>query len=374
MNYKLTQEQELLRQTIADFSRAEITPLARRIDEEAKVPHDLLGKLPDLGLYGITIPQEYGGAGAEFFSLVIAVEELSKSSGSLGAQLSFHNAVISEALLGSSNSELKSRLLPKLARGSLSAFLIDQKSKISIRAVDGGFLIDGFADHLMSAAVAEIFLIVGKFADGATAILCFSRDELNHDPSFAVGEEERLLGMRGSATAGILFKKLKLPMRSLLFDRKAASHAFEQLLIRSRIAVAVQALGITQASLDASVKYSNERSQFNQKIGSFYAVRDMIAMDEMSVQAARSLTYSVATDLASATSKRDSGIAKVLASNASVQAAKHSIRIHGGYGYVRDYPVERYLRDARLTQIYIESNEKLKSEIAGSLLGSSSLP
>lgn len=371
MKYNLTQEQELLRQTVADFSNAEIAPLAPKMDWEARVSTELLGKLPSLGLCGITIPQEFGGVGADFLSLVIVVEELSKSSGSLGAQLSFHNAVIGEALKASPNPELRSKTLPKLATGTIGAFVFDQKSNISVKIEQNDIVIDGFADYVMSAAIAGIFLIVASLENGDRAILCFSKDELAEPSDFSVGKERKLLGMRSSATARISFKKLKVPIASLLFEPKSAPLAFEQLLARSRLAVSAQALGIAQASLDSALKYANERSQFNQKIGNFYAIRDMIALDEISIQTARSLTYSVARDLAtSKTLTRDSGIAKVSASNASVQAAKHSIRVHGGYGFVRDYPVERYLRDARLTQIYIESNEKIKSEIAESLLGS----
>ncbi len=371
MEYNLTQEQELLRQTVADFSSVEIAPLAPKMDWEGKVPAELLGKLPSLGLCGVTIPQEFGGVGADFLGLILVVEELSKTCGSLGAQLSFHNAVIGEALKASPNSELRSMLLPRLATGTIGAFIFDQKSNISIKIDQRDVFIDGFADYVMSAAIAGIFLIVASLKDGNKAILCLSKDELGDPSHFLVAKERKLLGMRASATARISFKKLKVPIATLLFEPKVGAGAFEQLLARSRLAVSAQALGIAQASLYSSLNYANERSQFNKKIGNFYAIRDMLAMDEISIQTARALTYSVARDMAtSKTLRRDSGIAKVSASNASVQAAKHSIKVHGGYGFVRDYPVERYLRDARLTQIYIESNEKIKSEIAESLHGS----
>ncbi|MDG6924374.1 MAG: acyl-CoA/acyl-ACP dehydrogenase [Nitrososphaerota archaeon] len=144
----------------------------------------------------------------------------------------------------------------------------------------------------------------------------------------------------------------------------------QQITAKARLIVAAQALGIGQASLDAAIKYSNERSQFKTTIGSFYAVRDFIAQDEISLQSARSITYSVADEISLfQTPMRDSAIAKIAASDAAVSASRHSIRIHGGYGFIRDYQVERYLRDARATQIYIESNEALKGDIAGSLLG-----
>ena len=357
-----------MQQTIRELAQTEISPLASKIDWEQNVPASLLEKLPAFGLYGITIPQEYGGAGADFLSLVLATEELSKASGSLAAQISFHNAVVSEALVASANSGLKSRLLPKLASGLLGAFSLDPKSTISCKVESDGILLNGASEYVMSATNAGVFLVLAKLSDGNKAIVCFSKEDVAS--GFNSGPAKKLLGMRASQTASISFSNAKLPLESLVFDVKETSSALSQLLVRSRLIVAAQALGLAQASLDAAIKYSNERKQFNTKIGSFYAVKDVIAQDEIAIQSARSITYSVAMELLSNPSlQRDSAIAKVSASNAAVQAARHSIRVHGGYGFVRDYPVERFLRDARATQIYIESNEALKSEIASSLIG-----
>ncbi|MGI0090326.1 MAG: acyl-CoA dehydrogenase family protein [Nitrososphaerales archaeon] len=374
MRFKITQEQELLRQTVSDFALAEVSPLASKIDWERKIPDGLLGKLPGLGLYGITIPVTLGGAGADFLSLVIAVEELSKASGSVGAEISFHNGVVCEALLLSSNSELKESLLPKLATGTIGAFSLDPKSTITCKIEEeDSIMVNGSSRYVMSAASAGIFLFAARTGDDGRAIICFSKDQL--DSGFTVGGAEKLLGMRAADTARISFSSAKLPVESLVFGLENTEIAMEQLLARSRLAVAAQALGIAQASLDAEINYANERSQFNTKIGNFYAIRDYIATDEISIQTSRSVTYSAASDLdalqnqsSSSSSGRDSAMAKVSASNAAVQAARHSIRVHGGYGFIRDYPVERFLRDARLTQLYIESNEALKSLIAGSLL------
>ena len=222
----------------------------------------------------------------------------------------------------------------------------------------------------MNAASAGVFLVLAKMSDGNRAIICFSKEHSGINSGFEVGPAKKLLGMRASQTASISFHNLKLSTDTLVFDPQHTGRILEQLFARSRLAVAAQALGIAQASLDASIKYSNERTQFNTQIGKFYAVKDFIAQDEIAIQSARSITYSVAAELLSIPSlQRDSAIAKVAASNSAVQAARHSIRVHGGYGFIRDYPVERYLRDARVTQIYIESNEALKGQIAGSLLG-----
>jgi hypothetical protein len=367
LQYKLSQEQDLLKQTIGELAQSEISPVASNIDWEAKVPDSLLEKLPSFGLFGITIPQEYGGAGADFLSLVLATEELCKASGSLGAQISFHNAVVCEALTAS-NSGLKSRLLPKLASGTLGAFSLDPKSTISCDVEKDGILLNGSSEYVMSAASAGIFLVLAKMKDGNKALVCFSKKDATS--GLEVGPVMKLLGMRASQTAGISLHNTKLPTECLVFDIHQTGSALTQLLVRSRLIVAAQALGLAQASLDSAIRYSNERSQFNTKIGKFYAVKDMIAQDEIAIQSARSITYSVSSELLSNTSlQRDSAIAKVSASNSAVQAARHSIRVHGGYGFVRDYPVERYLRDARVTQIYIESNEALKGEIASSLVG-----
>ena len=359
-----------MQQTVREFAQGEIAPLASKIDWETTLPAELVGKLPSLGLFGITIPTDSGGAGADFLSLVLAIEEICRASGSLGAQISFHNAVVAEALIASSNPSLKSTLLPKLASGTLGAFSIDPKSSISCNVEDNQLSLDGSSEYVMSAASAGIFLILAKMKDGSKVLVCYSKENSEAMPGFQVGPVKKLMGMRASQTASISFHNLKLPKDSFVFDPKQTDSAMLQLLARSRLAVAAQALGIAQASLDAAVKYSNERSQFNKKIGSFYAIKDLIAQDEIAIQSARSITYSVASELLSGPSlQRDSSIAKVSASNSAVQAARHSIRVHGGYGFIRDYPVERYLRDARATQIYIESNEALKDQIAGSLLG-----
>jgi alkylation response protein AidB-like acyl-CoA dehydrogenase len=367
----MSQEQELLRQTISEMAQSEIVPLASKIDWEGNVPEDLRRKLPGFGLLGITIPQEFGGAGADFSSLVLAVEELSKASGSLGAQVSFHNGIVAEALIASTNNGLRNRLLPKLASGVFGACCLEPNTGISCRVGGGKVLLSGRSEYVMSAASAGVFLVLAKKNDGGRVLVCFSIDDAKGNVE--VGPTKKLLGMRAADTASVTLHNLELSLDAMVFEPERIDGSLAQLFARSRLAVAAQALGIGQASLDAEIKYSNERSQFKTKIGSFYAVRDFIAQDEVSIQNARCVTYSVASQVSTlATVSRDSAIAKVSSSNSAVQAARHSIRVHGGYGFVRDYPVERYLRDARATQIYIESNESLKSQIAGSLLGTQS--
>ncbi len=363
----LTQEQELLQGTVREFSRDEIAAVASKIDSDSKVPDGLFQKLPELGLYGIIIPTEYAGAGADYLSLLLAVEELSKVSGSLGARVSFHS-VVCDTLKASSNEVLKASFLPRLAGGTLAAFSVDPKSSISWRKNGGGELIlEGVSEYVMNADAAGIFLVLARANDGTGMLVCFDKEEAGD--SMEIGAPKKLMGMRGSGTGGISLRGLKLPNSSLVCDPAAISNGLERLLIAARLGVAVQALGIAQASLDEEVRYANERSQFNTKIGRFYAVQDFIATDEISVDTARSLTYNVASQpLSEESAKRRSCVAKISASNAAVQAARHSIRVHGGYGFVRDYPVERYLRDARATQLFLEPNEALKAKIAGDLL------
>lgn len=380
MTYELTQEQQILRETIRDFAQSEIAPLASKIDWECKVPEELLAKLPQIGLFGITVPSELGGAGADFLSLVIAIEEVSRASGSLGASLSFHNAVVCEAL-ASGNSKLRETLLPKLATASLGAFdfsTVHQgaKSKQVLCKVEGSDLIvNGSSDYVMNAASANIFLVLGNLEGTADAnepervIFAFSKEQVSKKEEFVVGEPKRLLGLRASGTAKISFNKLELPLQSLVYEVSKVKQPLRALLARANLAVAAQALGIAQASLDASVKYANERSQFNTKIGNFYAVQDMIASDSVDLETARALTYLTAQEInTTSTLERESSIAKISSSNAAVRASRHAIRVHGGYGFTRDYPVERFARDARLTQIFTEINEDLKAQVAKSLL------
>ena len=295
----------------------------------------------------------------------MAVEELSKVSGSVGARISFHNAVC-EALVSSTNEQLKSTLLPSLAAGSLAAFSVDPKSTITFKKENRSMTIEGSSEFVMNADSAEIFLVLAKARDGSKTFICFQRPD--SQDKFEVGEPKKLMGMRGTGTCKISFHGLKLSDQSEVFEKNATFSALELFLVSTRLLVAAQALGIAQASLDEEVRYANERSQFNTKIGRFFAVQDFIAQDEVSIQTSRSVTYGTAPRSSSAEKVRDSCIAKISASNAAVQSARHSIRIHGGYGFVRDYPVERYLRDARATQLYIEPNEVLKAKIAESLL------
>ncbi len=220
----------------------------------------------------------------------------------------------------------------------------------------------------MNADSAGIFLIRAKSKDGVSILVCFEKNE--GGDSIEVGEPKKMMGMRGSGTCSVALHELKVSDSSLVFEPADTLSGLKRLLIAARLGVASQSLGIAQASLDEEARYANERSQFNTMIGQFYAVQDFIAMDEVSIDTARSLTYGVASKSSSEESAdRRSCVAKIATSNAAVQCARHSIRVHGGYGFVRDYPVERFLRDARATQIYLEPNEALKAKIAQDLLG-----
>jgi len=372
--YKITQEQEIFRDTVKEFAQQEVIPLASKIDWDREIPSALLENLPSLGLYGVTVPSEFGGVGADFLSLVIVSEELSRASGSIGARVSLHNAVVCEALRLSSNTAKKEKLLPKLASGTLGAFSFSADSPLSCKIKGSEVIVDGSSNFVLNAEDAGIFVVLAKLGGAKPsdfALLAFDKADLSsNDGRFEVGEARKMLGMRASGAARISFDGLHLPLNSLLFDVSGTSSALSRLNVRARLAVAAQALGLAQASIDAEVKYANERVQFNTKIGRFYAVQDFIAQDEINLETSRAQVYLAASQIdSSETIMRESAVAKISASNCAVSSARHAIRVHGGYGFVRDYPVERYVRDARLTQIYPESNESLKAQIAGSLLG-----
>ncbi len=385
MQFELTQEQEILRETARDFAQREIAPISSRIDSDCNVPSELFAELARLGMFGISVPSVFGGAEADFLSVFIVGEEISRASGSLGALVAFHNAVICESLLKSKNAKLKKDLLPNLAAGSLGAFDFSAlqverdskgKSKVNCKIEGGDLVIDGKADFVFGASFAKVFLVLANLetpSQTEKVLFAFSKDKIK-DGIFTIGEPKKLLGMRASGSASISFNSFRLSKESLVHEISETSAALNEVLSKARLAVASQALGIAQASLDASVKYSNERAQFETKIGEFYAVQDMIASAQIELVTSRSLSYLVASKIANYRDleeiQRDSAASKISASNASISAARRSIRIHGGYGFTRDYPVERYARDARLTLIFPETNEDLKSLIARSLLGS----
>ncbi|MGI0080412.1 MAG: acyl-CoA dehydrogenase family protein [Nitrososphaerales archaeon] len=375
MTLELTQEQQILRETVREFAQNEIAPLASKIDRESLVPQELLSKLPKLGLFGISVPSDYGGAGADFLSLMIVCEEVSKASGSLGAQISFHNAVVCEALVASTNAGLKESLLSKLASGTLGAFDFPaEKAKseqITCKIEGSELIVNGSSQYVTSASKAGIFIACGDLVGTKSdrILFAFSRDDTSQG-AFSTGEPRKLMGMRASGTASVSFDNMRLPLQSLVCEVPKTGEYLGQLLARARLAVASQALGIAQASIEAEVRYANERKQFDTKIGNFYAVQEMIASDAVDVETSRSLCYLTSSEILSGNAlQKNSAIAKVAASNAAVKAARHAIRVHGGYGFTRAYPVERYARDARITQIYTETNEDLKSLIARSLLG-----
>jgi butyryl-CoA dehydrogenase len=373
LTLELSQEQQILQETVREFSQTEILPLASKIDLDCQVPKELTSKLPSIGLFGISVPPEFGGAGGDFLSLVIACEEVTRVSGSLGAQISFHNAVVCEALSASSNTTLKAELLQRLASGTLGAFDFSSdplRKQIACKIVRNELIVNGASDYVTSAADASIFLVAANLPEeGKRALFAFSKEKVPAG-EFVVGQRKKLLGMRGAGTAKISFDNLRLPLESLICEVPKTLEYIAQLLSRARLAVSSQALGIGQSAIEAELKYANEREQFDTKIGDFYAIQDMIASDCVDIETARSLCYITCSEIR--TSKlldRDSAIAKIASSNAAVRAARHAIRVHGGYGFTKAYPVERYLRDARLTQIYTETNEDLKSLVAESLLG-----
>ncbi|HZW55235.1 MAG TPA: acyl-CoA dehydrogenase family protein [Nitrososphaerales archaeon] len=373
--YAITPEQQLLRDTVREFAEREIVPEASRMDRESSLSSTVLSKLPSLGLFGVTVPTESGGSGTDFLTLIIVSEELSKASGSLGACVSLHNAVVCEAFRMSSNAEMRESILPKLCSGALGAFSFSNESSQLTCTFDGSeIIVDGSAEYVVSAADAGIFVFSARLSgekSGKNVLFGFARSDVNANSNFSVTQPKKMLGMRASGTAGVSFRRLKLPASSVLVDPIESTQFIEKLKVRARFAIAAQALGIAQASVDSAIAYANERKQFNTKIGSFYAIKDYIASDLISIETARAFLYSAVSRLdinARENNLRESAIAKVTASDCAVSSARHAVRVHGGYGFLRDYPVERFARDARFTQIFEVSNETLKSEIAVSQL------
>src|SRR5579872_2411827 len=216
--FQLTQDQALLQETIREFARLEISPAASKIDWEATLSSEISAKLPSLGLYGILVPAEFGGAGADFLSLLLVTEELSKVSGSVGARISLHNAVVCDTLLFSTNNHLKTALLPKLASGNVGAFIVNPRPAVSCRKEKEEIILDGASEFVINADVASIFLVLGKMQDGKSTLVCFSREDLVDSSGVKISEPKKLLGMRAAGTARIEFHSVRLPLNSTVFE------------------------------------------------------------------------------------------------------------------------------------------------------------
>ncbi|NOT35608.1 MAG: acyl-CoA dehydrogenase [Candidatus Eisenbacteria bacterium] len=384
LSFKLSEEQQAVRDMVREFAESEIRPIASRIDETHEFPHENVKKMASIGLLGMFVPEQWGGAGLDCVSYVIAIEELSRVCASHGVIASVNNSLVCYPLLAYANDAQKARWLAPLARGEkLGAYCLTEPNAGSNAAnqqttavLDGDqWVLNGSKIFITNAGPSNV-LIVYAATDkslGSKGISAFVMDA--DTPGIKKGKLEHKLGIHASDTREIHFENARVPKDALFGELNKGYTVALATLGGGRIGIAAQALGIAQASVEASVKYANEREQFDKKIGEFDAIRHMLADSAVELDIARLLTYKAAW-------LRDQGrphvkeasLAKWHASEAATKCANWAIQVHGGYGYLTEFQVERYWRDARICEIYEGTTEVQKMVVAGQVLKEHALP
>ncbi|NQU05229.1 MAG: acyl-CoA dehydrogenase [Calditrichaeota bacterium] len=379
MDFKPTEEQQMVRETIRDFALAELAPGVAERDETGLYPREGLKKLGELGFWGVNLPEELGGAGLDMISYCIAVEELGRVDASVAIVISVQNSLVVYPTELFGNDDQKERFLRPLGEGKmLGAFALTEPDAgsdaggMTTTAVKDGdhYIVNGAKCFITSGENSNVILVFvvtdkEKGLKGTSAFLIEKGT-----PGFIVGKHENKMGIRGTDTTAITFEDCRVPAANMLGAEGMGFKIAMTALNSGRIGVASQALGIAQACIDESVKYSKERVQFGKPISKFQAIQFKIAKMATETEAARMLLYSAAA-------KKDrkeryikeAAMAKLYCSELAVRNALEAIQIHGGYGYIKEYPVERFLRDSKITTLYEGTSEVMHMVIAGDVIG-----
>ena len=379
MNFELSEEQSLIREMVRDFAETEIAPSARQRDEEERFDRVLMfDKLAELGLTGIIFPEAYGGAGADYLSYAIAVEELSRVCASTGVTLSAHLSLGANPIYLFGSEEQKKQFLVPLAKGEkLGAFGLTEPSAGSdaggtrTSAVKDGaeWIVNGTKIFITNGGDAEIYVVFArtdKKAEKHHGISAFIVEK--GTPGFSFGKKEQKLGIRSSPTLELIFEDCRIPAANLLGEEGSGFKIAMKTLDGGRIGIASQALGIAQGALDEAVAYAKERKQFNTSIASFQGVQFQLADMATQVEASRLMVYMAAYRASAGLSySQSSAMAKLMASETAMKVTTQAVQILGGYGYTRDFPVERMMRDAKITEIY-EGTSEIQRLVIGSSL------
>jgi alkylation response protein AidB-like acyl-CoA dehydrogenase len=369
MIFELTDEHKLMRQMVRDFAEAEIAPGAAERDETESFDRELMyDKLGELGLTGIVFPEEYGGAEADYISYAIAVEELSRVCASTGVTLSAHLSLGANPIYLFGTEEQKQQYLKPLAEGrTLGAFALTESSAGSdaggtkTTAVRDGdyWVINGSKNFITNGGDAETYIVLARSDKEAKKHHGISAFIVEKDtPGFSFGKKEKKMGIRSSPTMELVFDNCRVPAANLLGEEGKGFKVAMKTLDGGRIGIAAQALGIAQGAFDAALNYAKERKQFGQPIGSFQAIQFKLADMATEIEAARLLVYQAAYRASAGLAYgQQSAMAKMYASDVAMKVTTEAVQIFGGYGYTRDFPVERMMRDAKITQIYEGTNE-----------------
>ncbi|TDL32965.1 acyl-CoA dehydrogenase [Jeotgalibacillus sp. S-D1] len=366
MELRFTEEQTMMRKMVRDFAREEITPFIDRM-EQGEFPREIVKKMGELGLMGITVPEKYGGSEMDFISYIIAVHELSKVSAVLGVILSVHTSVGTNPILYYGTEEQKQKYVPKLASGEhLGAFCLTEPgagsdaASLKTKAVKNGdhYVINGSKIFITNGGEADTYIVfaITDSAAGKSGISAFIVEKKT--PGFIVGKDEEKMGLHGSRTVQLTFEDMKVPAENLLGKEGEGFKIALGNLDTGRIGIAAKSLGIAEAAYEAAVGYAKERVQFGKPIAQQQGIGFKLADMATATEASRLLVYQAASLRAEGKPcGKEASMAKLFASTTAMNNAIEAVQVFGGYGYTEDYPVERYFRDAKISEIYEGTSE-----------------
>lgn len=379
MDFELTQDQKLIQDMVRRFAINELEPVAADIDRTREFPWQNIKKMAELGLLGVIVPEQYGGAGLDFLSLALVIEEISKVCASTGVIVAVNNSLVAYPILNFGNEDQHKKYLPLLAKAEkIGAIgLTEPNAGSDVAAFESTAVLDG--DHYRLNGTKR-FITNGREA-GVCIVFAYTDKSKGHrgmsafvvedgTPGFSKGEHEDLMGLRSTGNCELIFEDARVPKENLLGEEgqgfKIAMHTLDV----SRIDIGAQAVGIAQGALDAAVKYAKERKAFGQSISEFQFIQGMLAEMATHIMASRLLVYHAAVikDRGVPRFSKESSMAKWFASETCMNAVRMAVQVHGGYGYSKDYAVERFYRDAKVMEIYEGTSEIQKVVIARSLL------
>lgn len=378
MDFMLTEQQQMMKKLFAEFAEKDVKPLAAEVDEDERFPRENVETMKACKMLGIPYPREYGGAGADYLSYILAVEELSKKCGTTGVVLSAHTSLGTWPIFAFGTEEQKQKYLPVLCSGNkLAAFGLtepnagtDAAGQQTTAVKDGeDYILNGTKIFITNAGEADVYVIFAMTdkTKGNHGISAFIVEK--GMPGFTVGQHEKKLGIRGSATSELIFNNVRLSKDHLLGQEGKGFKIAMMTLDGGRIGIAAQALGIAQGAIDEVVPYVKSRKQFGRAISKFQNTQFQLADMQTKVDAARWLVYDAACKKQEGKPYSvEAAKAKLFASEVAMEVTTKAIQLMGGYGYTRDYPVERMFRDAKITEIYEGTSEVQRMVIAGAML------
>ncbi|MGM8364753.1 acyl-CoA dehydrogenase [Virgibacillus sp. W0181] len=367
MNLCLTDEQKMIQKMVRDFAKNTVAKEVERMEQDFRFPHELIKQMGELGIMGIPIPEKYGGSGMDYISYTTAIRELSKVSAAVGVILSVHTAVGTNPILSYGNDEQKKHYLPKLASGKyLGAFALTEPGagsdaanlKTQAKKSENHYILNGSKAFITNGKEADTFIVFARTNEegGSKGISAFIVEK--DTPGLSIGKEEKKMGLHGSSTAEIIFDNCQVPNTQLLGKEGEGFQVAMANLNAGRIGIAAQALGIAEGAMEYAITYAKEREQFGKTIANHQGISFKLANMATEVEAAKLLTYRAAALIEQkASCRKEVSMAKMYASKVAMKTAIEAVQIFGGYGYTEDYPIERYFRDAKVTEIYEGTNE-----------------